>query len=70
MTTNQPGAQAIVLQLVAALPALHAEEGDRILIRLGHRHPIILQRSSIPGHGWARRRVSAAPTCWSMPSGS
>lgn len=35
---------AIVLILSAPVPALNAEAGDRVVIRPGHKHPIVLQR--------------------------
>lgn len=35
---------ALVLTLTAAVPAIGAVIGDRILVRPGHRHPLVLQR--------------------------
>jgi hypothetical protein len=35
---------ALVLTLTSAVPALGAAVGDRILIRPGHKHPLVLQR--------------------------
>lgn len=43
--------QNFAVQLIAPLPPFRAEPRDRLIVRVGHDDPIILQRSLPPNYG-------------------